>query len=131
GWANSQDWPSTFTLTPSASYAVETASGPPANVRHEIYLYSEPAASVQDGSCNNKPDAAVGRTPDALMSWLTREPSITATTPVPITIDGQSGKMVDLSLRASWSKTCPGDSTPEVALFGPSGTPVDGWGFGV
>jgi hypothetical protein len=65
------------------------------------------------------------------MSWLTRQPSITATTPVPITIDGQSGKMVDLSLRASWSRRCPGDSTPEVALFGPSGTPVDGWGFGI
>jgi hypothetical protein len=131
GWANSQDWPSTFTLTPSSSYAHEDASGPPDGVRHEIHLFTEPAANVQDAACDNKPDPAVGRTPAALMTWLTRQPSLTATTPIPITIGGQSGLTVELSLRNSWSTSCPGDSNPEVALFGPSATPVDGWGFGI
>jgi len=131
GWANSQDWPNTFTLTPSSSYVKENASGPPDGVRHEIYLFTEPAATVQDGACDNQPDAAVGRTPAGLATWLTRQPSLTTTTPVPITIGGRPGTMLDLTLRASWSKSCPGDSTPEVALLGPSGTPINGWGFGI
>ena len=131
GWANSQDWPSTFTLTPSASYGKENASGPPGDVRHEIFVFTEPGANVQDAACDNKPDLAVGRTPDALATWLTRQPSLTTTTPVPITIGGHTGTMLDLSLRASWSKSCPGDSRPEVGLLGPSGTPPDEWGFGI
>jgi hypothetical protein len=131
GWANSQDWPSTIKLTPSADYALETASGPPNGVLHEIYVFTEPAADTQDGTCPDKPDASVAHTVDGLLTWLARQPALATTTPTPITIDGHPGAMIDISLRPSWTRACPGDSSPSAAILTPAGSPLDPWGVGI
>ena len=131
GWANSSDWPSTIKLTPSADYARETPDGPPNGVFHEIYVFAEPAASVQNGRCDQKPDTTIGRTVDALGAWLARQPSLATTTPTPITIGGQAGTVIDITMRASWTKACPGESSPSAQYLAPAGTPPDPWGVGI
>ncbi len=118
-------------MTPSADYAHETPDGPPDGVFHEIYVFSEPAAGVQDGTCGDKPDAKVGRTVDALGAWLARLPSLATTTPTPITIGGQAGTMIDITVRPGWTKACPGESSPSASYLVPAGTPPDPWSVGI
>src|SRR5262249_34035008 len=38
GWANSQDWPNEFSLTPSVDYANEQTDGPVPGEYHEIWI---------------------------------------------------------------------------------------------
>ena len=54
GWANSGDWPDTFTLTPSAAYATETKDGPVDGQWHEVTVWRQPAAVVQQTGCRTR-----------------------------------------------------------------------------
>ena len=131
GWANSQDWPNEFSLTPSANYANETPAGP--TDYHEIWLVAHPAANKVTPDCGPTVDTKVPQTVDGLLAWIAKEPGLTSTAPVAIAVDGNPGKWVDVQLAPSWKATCPGGTgKPERPLFAyPSQSDVNGWTSGI
>ena len=133
GWANSADWPSRFLLTPSTSYADEDSSGGgPFGVVHEVAVYARPGAARQDGSCEQKVDAAVKPTVAELERWIAGLPDVVTTAAAPITIDGHQGRMLDLHLRGGTTATCPAETGPSVELLAGTGEPSDGaYGVGL
>lgn len=131
GWANSADWPSTFRLTPTPDYALETKDGPANGVYHEVMVFTQPAAAVQDGSCKNKPEPGVSRTVDGLVAWLEKLPSIATTAATPITIDGHAGRMLDVTIDPGWKTTCLGETKPLAQYLIPAGVRADGYGVAI
>ena len=131
GWANSADWPSTFRLTPTPDYALETKDGPPDGVYHEVMVFTQPAAAVQDGSCKNKLEPGVSRTVDGLVAWLGKLPSIATTAATPITIGGHAGRMLDVTIDPAWKTTCPGETKPLAQYLIPAGVRPDDYGVAI
>ena len=77
---------------------------------------------TQDRPCSDQVEPGVGRTVDDLASWLGTVPGLATTEPTPITIDGRSGQMLDISLDPSWTGICDEsdpDKTPIVAYLNP------------
>lgn len=129
GWANSQDWPNQFSLSPSADYAKETADGPAVGAYHEIWLFTHPTANKAAPACGRSADSTVKPTVDGLLAWLAKDAAISATKPTAITIDGHPGKWVDIRLASSWTTTCGGGpGRPERSFFAyPSDADNDAW----
>jgi hypothetical protein len=130
GWANSGDFPSRFILTPAADYANESPQGPPTGTAHDIVVFTQPAAAVQDGTCEANDDRAIGPTVDALVAWLRTRPGLQTGAPVPIMIDGHPGQMLDLSLSPSWSTACPGNASPSAVFLTEAGFHLDSYAIG-
>lgn len=133
GWANSQDWPNEFSLTPSADYAKETADGPAIGAYHEIWVVAHPSPNKVTADCGRSIDTKVAGTVDALLTWLANEPALSATAPVAITIDGHTGKYIDVRLASTWKTTCAGGTgKPErVMLAYPTESADDAWTAGI
>jgi hypothetical protein len=131
GWSNSTDWPKSLSLTPTVDYRTEDAAGPKDGNLHEIFLFTQPRAAVQDASCASTMDTTVGTSVDELLGWLRRRPAIAMTTSTPITIDGKDGLMVDVQLSDSWTDRCPGDPEPSALLFTQEGDREDGYTLGI
>jgi hypothetical protein len=131
GWANSSDWPTNFSLTPSTDYALWPASGSPAEY-HSIEVQTQPAALVQDASCTMKGDPTVQRTVDGLIGWIASRPSLKVTPSMPIAIGGMTGRYVDVTLASSWTATCPDSNGAPVATFlMRSSGATDDWAWGI
>lgn len=109
GWANSSDWPSEFTLTPSANYALETADGAPAGTWYHIAVMAQPAVNDPDVDCFTGL-TTVPRTVDAFIAHLVASPAITATAPQSITIDGHAAQWIDIAKDPAWKGTCGKDA---------------------
>jgi hypothetical protein len=105
GWINSADcnW----------CYVLEQ-QGAPANTN--INLWSEIVPHGQADQCSEAPEPGVGRTADAIVTWLTTLPGLVTSTPEPITIGGLNGKMVDLSVSPAWTASCPYAYSPNLPL---------------
>jgi hypothetical protein len=131
GWANSSDWPNTFSLTPAADYRLEDASGPPDRNYHEIFLFTQPLAARQDAACSDTPDPTIDRSAAGLLAWLGTLPSLSLSKALPVTIDGHRGTMVDIGLKASWKTSCPGDAVPSAAYFTQAGDRQNAYGVGI
>jgi hypothetical protein len=121
GWANSSDWPNTFTLTPAADYATEGPDGPPDGHVHEIYLFTQPSAADQDATCSGTPDVKVDRSVSGLVAWLRTLKSVVVSNASTVTIDGHPGTMVDIGIANTWKTACPGDTSPGALLFAQDG----------
>jgi hypothetical protein len=131
GWANSSDWPTTFTLTPSADYALETSKGPAVDTFHEIAVQVHPAAAVQNAACTNQQNTTVARTVDGLIGWVAGQRALVVSKATPITIGGLSGRYVDVKLAKDWTGTCPGSTKPAATfLMLADGTDSD-WSWGI
>jgi hypothetical protein len=87
-----------------------------------IWLLSDETAHAQSQECpENTIDPSVGGKPDQLASWLRSLPGLTATTPRPVSVGGLSGWTLDVSLKPSWTRSCPGGGTgPNIQLFADS-----------
>ena len=87
-----------------------------------IWLLSDETAHAQGPGCpENTIDASVGRKPDQLASWLRSRPGLTATAPAAVSVGGLSGLTLDVSLKPSWTHSCPGGGTgPNMQLFADS-----------
>ena len=132
GWANSADWPDTFTVTPSDAYATETKDGPAGGHWHAIGVWAQPAAVTQDGPCSEIVDTKVPRTVDGLMGYITSLPSLDTTPSQPITIDGHQGRWTDVRLRSDWTGRCPDTAQPSTAFLKKAGgDAANGWSFGL
>jgi hypothetical protein len=131
GWANSGDFPSQLLLTPAADYANESPDGPAPGAIHEIRLVTQPAAAIQDGSCEANDDPTIGLTVDALVAWLQALPSLEVGAPERITIDGHAGQMLDLRLKPSWTARCPGEAQPSAAILTEAAFHLDSYTIGL
>lgn len=108
GWANSSDWPNSFSLTPSTDYAKETSQGPPPGVLNEIDLYRDAAATAQNGQCSKAIVATVPQTVDGLIGHIRGLKSVVSTSPAAITVDGHPAQWIDVKVAPTWTATCPG-----------------------
>lgn len=89
-----------------------------------IWLLSDIVAHAQDVACpEGGAEAGIGRTASALSAWLATLPGLTATPPQPASVGGLSGFTLDVSVAGSWKRSCPGDTTPTVALFADAAGP--------
>ena len=117
GWANSADWPETFDLVPSA----ELLANPVVDTdrSRQVNLMTQPTAMAQDQPCSDRVAPGVGRTADAIATWLGTVPGLVTTAPKAITIDGHPGQWVDIRLDPAWTSTCPEEARPVVAYLNP------------
>lgn len=129
GWANSTDWPDSFSLTPSVDYAKETKDGAAQGAWHQVDVFTNPAAV--DPACANTLLSGVPRTVDGLMAHITSSKSLTPSAVHSIIIGGHAAKWVDIALAPAWTASCPGDSKPSDSLLAQADDPVNGWGFGL
>lgn len=107
GWENTADYPTTYFLQPW------DASG-----HMGVFVHSEAVIMSADESCTELPEPGVGRTAEAMTTYLTSAEGIVATTPVATTIGGLAGWTFDISLDPSWTRSCPhAAGTPARALF--------------
>jgi hypothetical protein len=104
GWANSDDSANSFALVPASEYVANPAPTAP---YHAILVFSHPVISAQNAACSPADQPGVGRSVDALVSWITQQASLVVSAPTPIDIDGYHGTYVDVSLSPAWKQTCP------------------------
>ena len=123
GWTNSHDFQAGYWLEPTdwhdalvgASGNIDDHDRP---VMNGIYVMSDPAAALQDADCTTGlADPSVGGTVADLVDFLTHHPALEASEPAPIVIGGLAGEMVDVRLKPTWSRSCPGMNMPGAALF--------------
>ncbi len=105
GWSNTSDYPDNSGLMRSADYAV--ASDAKDGTKDLIEFYARPGIALQDETCEPQVKPDTGRSVGELIAYVTQHPGLTASTPQPITIDGHSGQMVDVSMAPSWTGRCP------------------------
>jgi hypothetical protein len=58
--------------------------------------------------CSDRPEQGVGRSSDAMTSWLSTHPALDATKPREVTLGGATGSWVDVQLADDWDYTCAG-----------------------
>ena len=113
GWANSGDWPDTYTLMTAAAYA----SGAPNEGRvvpDQITLLARPAAAILHADCAERPEPGVGISAKELVAWIMSHPGIVATPAGSMKIDGLDATIIDLRLAPDWTETCD-DQQPFIA----------------
>ena len=107
GWENTADFPTTYSVQPFGR--VENTG---------IFVYSEAVIMLADETCTELPEPGVGRTAEAMTTYLTSVEGIVATAPVATSIGGLSGWTFDIRLDPAWTRSCPfAPGTPTRALF--------------
>ena len=91
-WKIFEDEPGQFGLARMAN------DGPPLFILRDI----DAAAA----GCSLHTDPGVGRGAADLTRWLASHKGLVTTKPVPVTVGGLDGYMVDVSLDPSWTKVC-------------------------
>lgn len=130
GWANSEDVPTSFFLTPSEEYAKD--DGGDLESWHGIYIRRAASAMAQDEQCTNAEQPGVPRTLEGLTQWLVDHPGLVASTPVETTIGGKRATMTDTVVAPDWTTTCP-DATgghPVAHMFREADTGRWDWSAG-
>ena len=93
-----QDW--TFSGEGARYYSWDAMDGSSA---HLIVLRGVVAAR---SDCTTRPKRGVGRSSDAMTTWLSTHPALDATTPRAVTLGAATGSYVDVTLAADWHQTC-------------------------
>jgi hypothetical protein len=109
GWSNSDDWPQYFTLVESDRYRGYGPDGPPADQIEELSVLAKPIPNKVTTACDSQPVTSVEHTVRGYIDWIVSQPSLQATAPHPITIDGRSAEYVDLTLAPDWTQGCADD----------------------
>ncbi len=112
GWAASWDTPKGYSLERQSDYIGE-GEFRSANVGPTVYVFPDPEAAVQDGSCDVTTQPGIGSSTGALADWVANRPGILASKPVDIAIGGLTGRMVDVQEASTFARLC---------------SPLDGWG---
>jgi hypothetical protein len=119
GWTNVIDGPDGFGL---ARQGAPDAA---------ILLSSTAIADSQAPGCPGTVEPGIGRTAAALASWLTTLPGVDATTPATVTVGGLDGVTLDVSIKPTWTQTCPySGGKPYIAMF-TNGDPVNNYDWGL
>lgn len=118
GWTNNEDGPGGFALAKQAG---------PENTA--IFLWNDVVAHSQAERCSETPEPGVGRTAEAIATWLTTVPGLVATAPVPVSYGGLRGMMVDLSVAPTWTASCPYAYASGLPLVSTFTDPAEGPGL--
>jgi hypothetical protein len=141
GWAAAWDLSKSFSLEHQVDF-IREGSFRSSNLWPSIYVFPDPQAAVQDGSCVVATEPGIGSSPDALVNWVAKRPGIVASKPTDIKIGDKTGRMVDVQVASTWSRRCGmldghGDRqtppVPYIALVrgaGPGGQQSDEWEWG-
>jgi hypothetical protein len=70
----------------------------------DFYVFSSFVPARSD--CSYRPKREVGRSSDAVTSWLSTHRALDATTPREVTLGGATGSWVDVQLADEWDQTC-------------------------
>ena len=114
GWANADDWPSTFSLTPSRDYALATPEN--LEVSDSIFLFTHPVPMSQDTPCSGQPDLDVGWTVADQIAFIRQVPGLVTSEPTEMTVGGHAAQWLDVSLDPAWTAGCP-DVEPVVEFL--------------
>jgi hypothetical protein len=129
GWANSGDWPSTYTLMRQSAYATFDPSKCGIDCPDSITVLAHPVAARQNDKCESKAEPGVDATAAGLLDWMTAHPGLVTSSRRPVTISGRAGTSVEISLAPTWTGTCPETPAPFVGV--PLLTAVDDWHWAV
>jgi hypothetical protein len=106
GWRNDADRPTSFELRPDGFR------------NGGLFLFRDVTVASQDEACTRVPEPDVGRTADEFVAWLVAREGLVVTRPVPVSVGGLSGQMVDVSLAQDWTFSCPfAQGIPSIPLF--------------
>jgi hypothetical protein len=112
GWANSSDWPSTFSLTPSSAYASSctttncTADAPNWDAS-QIFVFVHPGPFSQRDRCVGDVNSTTDQSVGTILSSIRQIPGLNSSTVHTQTIDGRKAQWIDLRPGSSWGG-CPG-----------------------
>ena len=95
-WANTADWPESFTLEPPDA---------PGNVG--IYLVSGVVVPAGDDPCSEAPSTSGGQTAQEILDWLSSAPGLVVSAPTAVTVGGLDGWRLELSMDPAWATPCP------------------------
>lgn len=109
GWANTGDWPDHFELVPMASFGQATGPNGP---DHLIDITADVRAESAATPCSGKP-ATAGTTPAAIIASLRTIPGLVVGPATSITIDGKTGRSVDLTVDPAKLRPCGSDQVVE------------------
>lgn len=107
GWKNGIDAATIFKLDP-------TDPAVPADAY--IIVWSNVVIADQTASCDSVAKAGLGSAVADWISYLRAHPGLNASAPTPISLGSASGQAIDLAVRPTWTRTCPG-STDRVVQF--------------
>jgi hypothetical protein len=83
-----------------------------------IHLFSGALPASQAADCPIEPAAGVGTTAADFTTWIRERPGFTVSDPVPATVGGLSGQMVDIGIVDGWAASCPfANGLPTVPLL--------------
>ena len=83
-----------------------------------IHLFRDAKAASQDPACPETAAAGVGSSAKELVEWIRGRPGLVVTDPKPVTVGGLSGQRIDVSIKDTWTASCPfANGTPTVALL--------------
>lgn len=94
----------------------------------DFYVFSGFVPARAD--CSDRPEQGVGRSSDAMTSWLSTHPALDATTPREVTLGGATGSWVDVQLADDWDYTCPGGPTGGLRLVTGYPDTIGKWSIG-
>ena len=127
GWANAEDFPSTYSLLPKREYDTYDRTTCGEICPDAITLLARASAAEQGDTCEARAEPGVGRTATELLDWLTTLPGLVTSTE-PVTIDGVAATAIDIEVAESWTGTCAAD--PPLVGF-PLLTEVGGWHWAI
>jgi hypothetical protein len=111
GWANYEDLPGNFLLTPPGS----GLSGVDSGTGDFLGVYA--SIAVEAPECSGQPARGVARTARAIIDALAARPGIVASTTRSVTIGGLPTLEVDFRMAPGWKgSACSGDH-PDVAMI--------------
>jgi len=100
GWGNWEDLPGNVLLVPPGADLAGVNGG----VSDFIGIYRGVAAAAAD--CQEAPAPGVGSSAQALADWLSNNPGLDASEPIPVAIGGLSGFVLDVTLAKDWTGSC-------------------------
>jgi hypothetical protein len=106
GWRNDADLPGHFHLRPEGFD------------RGGIYVFRDPRIASQDETCQRTADPTPGSSVTELVTWMTGREGLRTTQPLPVTLGGLRGQMLEVSLEPDWTFSCPfADGIPTIPLI--------------
>ena len=110
GWANFEDLPGNFLLVPPGG----SNDGVDAGTSDYIGVYH--GVAPVSGECEERPEASVARTPEAIGAWYANHPGLVVSERAAVTIGGLEGVALDLAMTDGDAGVC---DIPELGEFVP------------
>lgn len=109
GWSVPQVGPD------SSDFRLHLDAGPADDV---VNVFFNMRRAAKDAACTEAPEPGVGSTAQALVADLTKDRNLHVSSSAPITVGGNSGYVLDLTIAPTATRTCPfASGAPSVPLI--------------